>query len=94
MQLFFGNIKNYKFYSKISRIYSEIFESQDIQITPTFLRLAYQGPQSFELGQKFEATPVGLKTENCRGDGLIIFGRHPHSDIVFSADDKFVDLVD
>ena len=100
MQLFFGNIKNYKFYSKISRIYSEIFEpmsnrkwAQEIQITLTFLRLADQEPHTFELGQKFEATPVGLKTENCRGDGLIIFGRHPHSDIVFPTNEKLVDLV-
>ena len=60
MQLFFGNIKNYKFYSKISKIYSEVFSNmpkdkwvQRIKIIPVSLRKDYQGAHTFELGHQF-----------------------------------------
>ena len=100
MQLFFGNIKNYKFYSKISKIYSEVFSNmpkdkwaQRIKIVPTSLRKAYQGAHTFELGHEFIGEFLGLQTVNFRGDGLIIFGKHPHADIRFPEDEKFIDLV-
>ena len=100
MKLFFGNIKNYKFYSKISKIYSEIFSNmtkdkllQKIKICPASLRKAYQGAHTFELGHEFIGEFLGLQTVNFRGDGLIIFGKHPHADIRFPEDEKFIDLV-
>ena len=100
MKLFFGNIINYKFYSKISKIYSRVFENmsqdkwnQKIEIIPTSIRLAYTGIQTIETGKKTQIDALGIMSENFRGDGLIIFGRHSHSDIVFPADESAVDLV-
>ena len=100
MGLFFGSISNYKFYSKIAMIYSNVFErisrdryNQRLSIALTSVRKDYTGPQTLELNKYIEIGPAGLLGPSNRGDGLVIFGRHSHADIVFPESEKYVDLV-
>ena len=100
MGLFFGGIKNYKFYSKISKIYSIYFEQfsmnryeQRLGISLTSVRKEYTGPQTLGLNRPLEVGASGLMGNTNRGDGLVIFGRHPHADMVFPETEKYVDLV-
>jgi FHA domain len=98
MELIFGRIKNYKFYSKISKICSQYFQEGEryperIRIVPTTFNSAYKGNQTLSSNNPYIAGAYGLNTPNSRQDGLIIFGRHFHSDICFPEDDKSTDLV-
>ena len=95
MALFFGNIKDYKFYFMISKIYNSMIQpiisdscKQQLTIILTSVRNHYTtGPQTLVIDQPLEIQP------SIRGDGLVIFGRHPYADVIFPKEDKNIDLV-
>ncbi|OMJ79012.1 hypothetical protein SteCoe_21041 [Stentor coeruleus] len=98
---FFGSIKNYRFYVKVNKIYSEFLENLDLErtdkrmiIIPTTVRKDYQGVQTIKLNKEYIIEPMGMyDQENFRDDGMVLFGRHPDSDFVFPEDKSFVDQV-
>lgn len=98
---FFGNMKNYRFYVKINKIYSECLErinpnrmNQKVCIIPTSVRKEYNGNQKFEITREYIVEPMGMYSqESFRDDQMIIFGKHPDSDFVFPEDESFVDQV-
>ena len=102
LKLFFGKIKDYKFYSKICKVYSEYLHDLDVNLYPKQIRIVvstlnkvYKGEnQTLNIGKEYFVDSAGIKdSPTYRGDRLIIFGKHPQSDIQFPPDEPNIDLV-
>ena len=101
LSLFFGSFQNYKFYVKAARII-ENFPFKDLTLgSPFRYRILltvenknYTGANNvLKIGQAIMSGGLGINSINTRSDGLVLFGKHPHADIVFPNDDPSVDYL-